>query len=292
MTTCKQTVKTPVYLIILSIIAACAPALPMTNNVNSTDTMPEAKVFESAIPSNPEEIIDSKGITMRLVPAGEFTLGSELDPTEMPVHKLYLDTYYIDKYEVTNQAYQECVDARACRPPSTKSSFTRKEYFDNPEYSNYPVIYTTWVMANTYCQWRDARLPTEAEWEKAARGADTRNYPWGNEFGCSFANMVIQGDQCVGDTTAVGSYEIGISPYGLYDMAGNAGEWTSSVMKPYPYDTNDGREDSSLLLNHIVRGGTWYYENETYSRVSNRDALNSMTNEQDIGFRCVMEVTP
>ena len=276
--------KATITLIVLSIMVACAPVQPVT-----THPLPTFEVIPSATPY-PEEIIDVQGISMRLVPAGEFTMGSEIDSSEMPVHTLYLDNYYVDKYEVTNQAYQKCVDMGVCLAPSDKSSSTRKEYYGNPEFSNYPLIRASWVMANTYCQWRGAHLPTEAEWEKAARGTDQRIYPWGNEFGCSFANMVIQGEQCVGDTTAVGSYEIGISPYGLYDMAGNVGEWTTSIMKPYPYDRNDGREDSSVLRNHIIRGGTWYYENENYSRVSKRDALNSMTNDPDIGFRCVMEV--
>jgi len=283
-------VKAILVFTFISLVTACVPSKPITNEIDNGTTAPE--VLASPTAAILEEIIDAEGVTMLLVTAGEFTMGTELDPSEMPVHKLNLDAYYIDKYEVTNQAYKKCVDAGVCRSPNNKSSSTHEAYYDNPEFSNYPVIYTTWVMANAYCQWRDARLPTEAEWEKAARGTDQRIYPWGNEFACSFANMVIQGQPCVGDTTAVGNYETGISPYGLYDMAGNAGEWTSSVMKPYPYDKNDGREDSSVLLNHIVRGGTWYYENETYSRASKRDAVNSMTNDPDIGFRCAMEVTP
>ncbi len=291
MTIGRHFTKIAVFLIIVSLVATCAPAQPAQNNVDDNDTKPTTEIIPSATP-HPDEINDAQGVTMRLVPAGEFTMGSELEENQKPAHAVYLDTFYIDKYEVTNQAYEKCVDAGVCLAPGNKSSFTRKEYYGNPEFANYPVIYATWIMANTYCQWRAARLPTEAEWEKAARGTDARMYPWGSEFGCSFANMVIQGQPCVGDTTAVGSYETGISPYGLYDMAGNVGEWTSSILKPYPYDKNDGREDPSVLRNHIVRGGTWYYENETFSRVTKRDALNSMTNDPDIGFRCAMEVIP
>jgi len=283
-------VKTILTFIFISLVSACAPSKPVTSDVDKSTATPE--IFVSPTPEILEEITDTNGITMRLVPAGEFTMGSELEENQKPIHIVYLDAYYIDKYEVTNQAYQKCVDAGVCRAPSDKSSSTRKEYYGNPGFSNYPLIYATWIMANEYCQWRDTRLPTEAEWEKAARGTDARIYPWGSEFGCDFANMVIQGLQCFGDTNAVGSYETGISPYGLYDMAGNVAEWTSTVMKPYPYDKNDGREDSSVLRSHIVRGGSWFYENETYSRVSKRDELNSMTNDPDIGFRCVMEVIP
>ena len=287
MTIRKQFVKTTIIFIIISVMAACAPAQPATNN-----TPPTAEVIPFATPY-PDEIIDAQGLSMRLVPAGEFTMGSDLEENQKPIHTVYLDAYYIDKYEVTNQAYQKCVDAGVCRAPSNKSSFTRKEYYDNPEFSDFPIVVANWVMANSYCQWRDTRLPTEAEWEKAARGTDARIYPWGSGFGCDNANMVIQGEPCVGDTIAVGSSVNDVSPYGLYDMAGNVGEWTSSILKPYPYDKNDGREDPSVLRDHIARGGSWLYMDETIARTTFRDALNSMTSEDlDIGFRCVMEVTP
>jgi len=242
-------------------------------------------------PSKPVEIIDENGIAMRLIPAGEFTMGSDLDPAQMPVHKVYLDAFYIDKYEVTNQAYQMCVDAGICKQQIYKSSATHKEYYENPEFSNFPVISINWETANSFCQWRGARLPTEAEWEKAARGTDARMYPWGNEFGCNYANMVIQGEPCIGDTTAVGSHEKDISPYGVYDMGGNVGEWTSSIMFPYPYDKDDGRENPNALFAHVVRGGSWYYLDETIARTTSRDALNSLTNDLDLGFRCANDVS-
>ena len=277
----KHSTSTKFFVIaaLFCVVTACAPVTPET-------------IASPTVPAPPKEIIDAQGIAMRLVSAGEFTMGSDLEVTEQPVHTLSLDAYYIDKYEVTNEAYQKCVDADICTPQSYTYSATRKEHYNNPEFSNYPVIYITWEMANLYCEWRGAHLPTEAEWEKAARGTDARLYPWGNEFGCSYANMVIQGEQCVGDTTSVGSYETGISPYGLYDMAGNVAEWTSSIFKPYPYDQNDGREDPSIYINHIVRGGTWYYTDETYSRTTKHDALPTMTRDPDIGFRCAMEVAP
>ena len=283
-------VKVPMVFPFVSLLTACATSGTATSDISNSTATPE--VLASPTPVFSEEIIDNQGIAMRLVPAGEFWMGSDLEENQKPMHTIYLDTYYIDKYEVTNKAYQKCVDSGACQPPNHKYSATRKEYYDKHEFSNYPVIYVTWEMANLYCQWRDTSLPTEAEWEKAARGTDTRIYPWGNEFGCSYANMVIRGEQCVGDTTVVGRYETGISSYGLYDMAGNVGEWTSSILMPYPYDPNDGREDPSIFINHIVRGGTWYYEDETLSRVTRRDALPTMMNDPDIGFRCVREVTP
>ena len=129
---------------------------------------------------------------MRLIPAGEFTIGSDSDSTTSPAHRVYLDPFYMDTYEVTNARYAACVTAGACDPPhETKSDF-RSSYYGNPGYDNFPAIYVDWYQAKTYCEWRgpstrgakqpqsgQARLPTEAEWEKAARGTDGRTYPWG-----------------------------------------------------------------------------------------------------------------
>ncbi|MHB8778748.1 MAG: bifunctional serine/threonine-protein kinase/formylglycine-generating enzyme family protein [Anaerolineales bacterium] len=148
-------------------------------------TLPPTEADVPPIP-NPDEITDAKGVSMRLVSAGEFTMGSVIgDTDELPVHQVYLDFYYMDTYEVTNGLYKACVDAGVCNPPTSTSSYTRSYYYGNSEFEDYPVINVDWDMANAYCGWRGARLPTEAEWEKAARGPSTgsgdgRTYPWGN----------------------------------------------------------------------------------------------------------------
>jgi formylglycine-generating enzyme required for sulfatase activity len=198
--------------------------------------------------SFPNEIIDSKGIPMRLVPAGEFTMGSDSDSdSHNSEHRVSLDAFYMDIYEVTNANYASCVMADVCEPPHLTKSDFRASYYGNLEYDNFPVIYVDWRMARTYCEtWREARLPTEAEWEKAARGTDGRSYPWGEGISCEQANYDGEPDlaaYCVGETSEVGSYEGGQSSYGLYDMAGNVFEWTSSLNRSYPYDAADGRED-------------------------------------------------
>jgi len=126
----------------------------------------------SNIASLSGEMIDPRGVAMRFVPAGEFTMGSDEANSPMeekPAHGVYLDDFYIDKYEVTNKLYKACVDAGTCQAPLDFNSFTHSSYYDNPEFDNYPVIAVGWKMAKTYCEWRGAQLPTEAQWEKAAR---------------------------------------------------------------------------------------------------------------------------
>ena len=116
-------------------------------------------------------ITGKDGMTLLYVPAGEFTMGSDRGrPDEKPVHKVILDAFWIDQTEVTNKMYALCVDAAVCEEPTDTSSSTHSSYYGNAEYDNYPVIYVDWNMAKTYCEWADRRLPTEAEWEKVARG--------------------------------------------------------------------------------------------------------------------------
>ena len=145
-------------------------------------------------------MIGEKGEMLVYVPAGEFTMGSDADDAlvecqkfrtdcsrdwftnEEPPHTVYLDAFWIDQTEVTNKQYQACVDAGTCEPPSDTSSYTHPSYYGNPEFDNYPVIYVNWDKANRYCEvWAGGDLPTEAQWEKAARGTDERTYPWGND---------------------------------------------------------------------------------------------------------------
>ena len=172
---------------------------------------------------------ETDGMEMVFVPAGEFEMGgndADAWDDEKPAHTVYLDSYWIDKYEVSNAQYAKCVTAGDCTKPSYTGSYTRSNYYGNPEYDDYPVIYVDWNQAKDYCQWAGGDLPTEAQWEKAARGTDGRAYPWGNESPtCQLTNF-DQGsyenpNYCVGDTSPVTDYEAGASPYGALNMAGN-----------------------------------------------------------------------
>ena len=251
----------------------------------STITTTPTKNFTPTATPLPTEIADAKGVSMMLVPAGEFTMGSDdYDSWESPAHMVYVDTLYIDKYEVTNALYKMCVEVGACIQPNDIVRYA------NPKYNNHPVVYVNWKMSSAYCEWRGARLPTEAEWEKAARGTSNSTYPWGEAIDCSYANYYGANGNCVGDTTEVGKYENGKSVYGVYDMAGNVYEWVSSLSKSYPYDIDDGREDQDSPLKRIVRGGSWNNIKESIRSTKRTEAIPLNFNYY-YGFRCARDAT-
>jgi formylglycine-generating enzyme required for sulfatase activity len=225
----------------------------------------------------------SDGVTMLYVPAGTFSMGSEASSDERPIHAVNLSAYYMDKYEVTNAAYKRCVEAGVCAPPKQSRSSTRTAYYGNPEFDEYPVIYVDWNMAKTYCEWRGARLPTEAEWEKAARGTDGRTYPWGESVSCDEANY----RNCVGDTTKVGSYLDGVSPYGMYDMAGNVWEWVNDWYDSSYYQTSPSSDPQGATSgqNRVLRGGSWG-SSDSNVRSAFRSRNDPAYTDYYFGFRC------
>ena len=239
---------------------------------------------------------------MAVISAGEFQMGCDIDHNggyncsadELPVHPVYLDEYYIDLTEVTNEQYSMCVAAGICASPSSNESNTRHPYYGDPAYGNYPVIFVSWDDATTYCAWAGKRLPSEAEWEKAARGSiDVRAFPWGDEApNCSLANSFNDpaSDYCVRDTSEVGSYPAGASYYGVVDMAGNVWEWVndwyqSDYYSVTPYSNPPGPASGS---SRVVRGGSWVHP-MMYLRVAYRfnNYLPDSHNNY-FGFRCAV----
>jgi formylglycine-generating enzyme required for sulfatase activity len=265
-----------------------------TPNQRLTRPPEPTRDFHPEITPPPGEttVSDVDGMTLVYIPAGEFLMGSsDTDPAaendERPQHLVYLDSFWIDQTEVTNGMYNMCVQAGLCDPPEQFGSEARSDYFSNPEYDNYPVIFVSWDDADTYCNWAGRRLPTESEWEKAARGTDRRFYPWGLEIDCTRANYMNESGLCIGETTKVGSYPQGASPYGVLDMAGNVWEWVNDWYKEdyyidSPLENPMGPTSGS---SRVVRGG-WWKNSLSRLRSANRGYNNPLSADSNRGFRC------
>lgn len=238
-----------------------------------------------------------EGRKMILIPAGSYIMGRIGGPqNEEPPHEIYLNDYYIDETEVTNAMYRECVSSGICPPPESKSSPSHPLYFDNPEFDSYPVIYVNWDMANTYCEWIGGRLPTEAEWEKAARGTDERIYPWGDVFdgnalnfcdvNCSNQWALSNYDDGYADTAPVGSFIQGKSPFGLLDMAGNVYEWVADWYSDSYYSVSPTENPMGPMFGdgRVLRGGAWGDGQGTSS--TSRVYFSPSSAYEFTGFRC------
>jgi serine/threonine-protein kinase len=239
------------------------------------------------------QVSPTDGMVMVYVPEGDFRMGSDksVDSNalgdEIPQHKVYLDAFWIDRTEVTNAQYTRCVSDKKCTAPHETKSDSRSSYYRKNTYSDYPVIYVDWTQANAYCAWAGRRLPTEAEWEKAARGPDGRIYPWGNQADNSKANYKSN------DTTQVGSYPSGASPYEAWDMAGNVWEWVadwySATYYQDPPPVNPKGPDSGS--GRVRRGGGWFNFEEGV-RTAYRIGSDPMNRDGSIGFRCAASPAP
>ncbi len=224
------------------------------------------------------------------VPAGPFTMGNDGkgNPDEQPAHRPRLKSFSIDRTEVTNAEYARCVAARACSAPLASTSKTRPRYFGDRRFDRFPVANVSWHQAAEFCRWAGGRLPTEAEWEKAARGdKDRRTYPWGDRRpDCSLANFGGP-DGCGGDTAEVGGRPAGRSPYGALDMAGNVWEWVSDWYDSSYYKKAPARDPAGPRWGSfkVMRGGCFDTAPEGL-RVSCRNHDLPTSAQPNVGFRC------
>ena len=266
-------------------------ALPTETSVPFTPTL-----TETPAPSPTPTTVLGIGSTSRslkddmvlvYIPAGDFTMGTD-DGREdtKPAHQVYLDAFWIDQTEVTNAMYKACVDQNKCNPPDKDNSATRLDYYGNDEYGNYPVIFVSWHDASSYCSWVGRRLPTEAEWEKAARGPNGNIYPWGNT---DPKDTLLNYKGNKSDTTEVGSYPDGASLYGVLDLAGNVWEWVNDVYDPkyyqvFPANNPLGPESGDY---RVLRGGSWSLQNAEVESTYRYSFVPEVTNGV-FGFRCAL----
>lgn len=228
---------------------------------------------------------------MVLIPAGEFLMGSdpadgkigfEVGVDSIPKHPVKLPAFYIDRFEVTVARYRGFINATQHEPPALWNDDTMFGY--PPPQDDHPVVDVNFYDAQAYCQWAGKRLPTEAEWEKAARGTDGRIFPWGNTFEITFATTEDRGRYF---TTPVGSTKQNVSPYGVHDMAGNAMEWTASLFEPYPGNPRQFAVDKRF---RILRGGSWGMPAQPFARTAHRHFRLADLAQPDFGFRCAKDV--
>lgn len=285
-----------------------AQTLPVSTSQPSATLTPTATYLSPTDTSRPTPTLGigstvvsaGDGALLVYVPEGEFLVGSTWSDKlamddERPQQSVYLPSFWIDQTEVTNGQYRICAAAGMCSQPRSISSATRITYFENAEYDNYPVIWVNWSQAMEYCAWAGRRLPTDIEWEKAARGTDGRIYPWGNDAADELTDageIRANFGSLSSDTNVVGSYASGASPYGALDMAGNVSEWVEDFYRSHYYQyvqwltATLEAEWRFRGGQHGVRNGSW-----TGSLINIRAAYRGFSAQDDyvshnLGFRC------
>ncbi len=240
--------------------------------------------------ASPAHISAADGMAQVNVPAGEFLMGSAASdpsayPGENPLHRVSLQDFWIDQTEVTNARYARCVGAGACQPPEKTTSYTRDAYYGKAAYADFPVIFVNWDDAAAYCRWAGGQLPTEAQWEKAARGTEEWPYPWGTAVP---SRDVLNFNAQVGDTTEVGHYPAGASPYGALDMVGNVWEWVADWYAPDYYARSPAQDPPGPDhgMGRVMKGGAWNVTSQT-ARAAVRGRRTPDYAYDNVGFRCV-----
>ncbi len=282
--------------------ATAAPVLPSPTNapsatiVSSDTPAPAPTLIPTTTPApsptpgvGATRTSQKDDMVLMYVPAGEFKMGTTpIESTlinEKPQHVVFVDAFWMDKTEITNARYALCVNDGKCAPPTLTQSATRPRYYGNLDFNNYPLIGLTWDEAKNYCAWAGQRLPTEAEWEKAARGVTNWTYPWGNT---SPDSTVLNFGRMIGDTSEVNKYPKGSSQYGIWDLAGNVSEWIADWYDEKYYEASPAKNPTGAATGQtrVVRGGAWDFPPQGL-RAAQRQGANPLTRAYNVGFRCV-----
>ncbi len=233
-------------------------------------------------------VMGNEGREMVEIPEGPFTMGYDQgDPDEAPAHPVYIKAFFIDLKEVTQSEYDRFVKMTKREIPKVPVFEEEISKLVDPDY---PVVGIGWNDAFGYCRWAGKRLPTEAEWEKAARGEGRRLYPWGDKFSYTFSNIDGDDDGFL-YLAPVGSYEVGRSPYGVYDMTGNVAEWVADSYDPKYYQNTTFRDPSGPETSEfkVIRGGTWR-DSKLNVRITKRFSAKMWRSDATMGFRCALDV--
>jgi formylglycine-generating enzyme required for sulfatase activity len=281
-----------VVLLLLALVALYKIPSPVSDRLHTQFRHTRAVIasydWGAGLPVTPvaTRVSPTDGMVQVFIAEGMFSMGTD-DKEVMknrPVHTVNLPAFWVDQTEVTNAMYAKCVEAKKCPPPFGEKF---NPYYGKFKYENFPVVYISWDGADKYCAWAGRRLPTEAEWEKAARGTDGRLYPWGNEPpNRSLANY----DNAIGEPVPVDRYPLGASPYGALNMVGNVREWVADWFHEYYYIVSP--EENPLGPpsggTKSLRGGS-YLDDENEIRVFNRFFHPPGSPGINRGFRCASD---
>jgi len=269
-----------------TLLMATATAIALTANAPAPTFTPTATPEPSFGSSRVSPVDDMLQV---YVPSGSFLMGSadtfnEAELQEKPQHTVYLDGYWIDQTEVTQGMFKRCIASGTC--PDVVHDLEQNPNFANSDFDNHPAIYVTWDQAKTYCERVGRHLPSEAEWEKAARGTDGRLYPWGDTP--PNGNQALFA-KALNGTSAVGRYPDGISPYGALDMIGNVREWVTDFYSEYYYGESTERNPQGPVEvkdnEHVLRGAAWT-DSVHYTHVAMRFHHVPWSPGDNRGFRC------